>query len=68
MKAIGLHQYLPISDDNALVDVDLPKPEAEGRDLLVAVRAISVNPVDTKVRAPKDGAEDPPRVLGWDVA
>ena len=68
MKAIGLTKYLPISDSASLVDVELPKPEAEGRDLLVAVKAISVNPVDVKVRAPKDGLEDPPRVLGWDAA
>lgn len=68
MKAIGLTKYLPIADPASLVDVELPRPEAEGHDLLVSVRAISVNPVDTKVRAPKDGVEDPPRVLGWDAA
>ena len=68
MKAIGLTKYLPITDNASLVDVELPKPEAEGHDLLVSVRAISVNPVDVKVRAPKDGVEDPPRVLGWDAA
>jgi len=68
MKAIGLTKYLPITDNASLVDVELPKPEAEGHDLLVSVRAISVNPVDTKVRAPKGGVEDPPRVLGWDAA
>lgn len=68
MKAIGLTKYLPITDDASLVDLELPKPEAQGHDLLVAVEAISVNPVDTKIRAPKDGVEDPPRVLGWDAA
>ncbi len=68
MKAIGLSKYLPIADDASLVDIELPRPEAQGHDLLVAVRAISVNPVDTKVRAPKEGTEDPPRVLGWDAA
>ncbi|MEM8931688.1 MAG: alcohol dehydrogenase catalytic domain-containing protein, partial [Acidobacteriota bacterium] len=68
MKAVGLTHYLPITDDASLVDLDLPKPEATGHDLLVAVRAISVNPVDTKVRAPKDGLEDPPKILGWDAA
>jgi zinc-binding alcohol dehydrogenase family protein len=50
------------------VDLEIPKPDVGGRDLLVAVRAIAVNPVDTKVRAPKDGIEDPPRILGWDAA
>ncbi|WP_414451814.1 zinc-binding alcohol dehydrogenase family protein [Burkholderia sp. 22PA0099] len=68
MKAIALTRYLPIDDPQSLVDVDLPKPEATGRDLLVKVEAISVNPVDTKVRAPKDKVETAPRVLGWDAA
>jgi len=68
MKAIGLTKYLPIADSASLVDVELPRPEAEGHDILVSVRAISVNPVDVKIRAPKDGVEDPPRVLGWDAA
>ncbi len=67
MKAIGLTKYLPITDSASLLDVELPKPKPEGHDLLVSVKAISVNPVDTKVRAPKDGVEDPPRVLGWDA-
>ena len=68
MKAIGLTRYLPITDPSSLVDLEIPEPTAEGHDLLVAVRAVSVNPVDTKVRAPKDGVEDPPRILGWDAA
>ena len=68
MKAVGLTRYLPISDKASLIDLELPKPETAGHDLLVAVKAISVNPVDTKVRAPKEGVEDPPRVLGWDAA
>jgi zinc-binding alcohol dehydrogenase family protein len=68
VKAIGIRKYLPISDEASLVDLEIPKPDVGGRDLLVAVRAIAVNPVDTKVRAPKDGIEDPPRILGWDAA
>ncbi|WP_144143398.1 zinc-binding alcohol dehydrogenase family protein [Paraburkholderia sp. BCC1884] len=68
MKAVGLYRYLPIDQTESLIDVDIPKPEATGRDLLVKVEAISVNPVDTKVRAPKDKVEDTPRVLGWDAA
>ncbi|WP_233829851.1 zinc-binding alcohol dehydrogenase family protein [Paraburkholderia sp. ZP32-5] len=68
MKAVGLYRYLPIDHAEALVDVEIPKPEASGRDLLVKVEAISVNPVDTKVRAPKDTVEKAPRVLGWDAA
>lgn len=68
MKAIAYYQCLPITDASALQDVDLPAPQPGPRDLLVEVKAISVNPVDTKVRqnaAPENGA---PKVLGWDVA
>ncbi|TFI28926.1 zinc-binding alcohol dehydrogenase family protein, partial [Herbaspirillum sp. 3C11] len=68
MKAVALKRYLPIANPESLLDVDLPRPTAQGRDLLVAVKAIAVNPVDTKVRAPKDKVEDAPRVLGWDAA
>lgn len=67
MKAIGLNRYLPVEDEQCLQDIhnDIPKPGA--RDILVKVEAISVNPVDTKVRAPKEQIEDPPRILGWDA-
>ena len=68
MKAIAYFHSLPISDPNALQDIELPAPVAGPRDLLVEVKAISVNPVDTKVRqnvAPEGGAA---KVLGWDVA
>lgn len=69
MKAVGLLEYLPISEPDSLLDVELPKPAApQGRDLLVAVKAVSVNPVDTKRRAPKSDVEKEPRVLGWDAA
>ena len=53
MKAIALTHYLPIDDPASLVDVDLPDPVPAGHDLLVRIEAVSVNPVDTKVRAPK---------------
>jgi zinc-binding alcohol dehydrogenase family protein len=46
--------------------VDTPAPA--GRDLLVEVKAVSVNPVDTKRRAPKDLVEKTPKILGWDAA
>ena len=68
MKAIALTRYLPITDPESLFDVDLPNPQPVGRDLLVRVEAVSVNPVDTKVRAPKPDVEKTPRVLGWDAA
>ncbi len=68
MKAVGLKQYLPIENENSLLDVEIPKPTAKGKDLLVEVKAISVNPVDYKVRAPKDKVESEPKILGWDAA
>jgi zinc-binding alcohol dehydrogenase family protein len=68
MKAVGLIHYLPISDPKSLLDVELPKPAPAAQDLLVRVEAISVNPVDTKVRAPKPDVHTMPRVLGWDAA
>jgi zinc-binding alcohol dehydrogenase family protein len=68
MKAVALTRYLPISDPESLFDTELPKPSPTNHDLLVRVEAISVNPVDTKVRAPKEQVEKTPRVLGWDAA
>ncbi|MDM5214674.1 zinc-binding alcohol dehydrogenase family protein [Peribacillus sp. NJ4] len=68
MKAVGLTRYLPIGNPKSLVDVVIEKPRATGRDILVKVVAISVNPVDTKVRAPKDKVEEVSKILGWDVA
>ncbi|EYF08918.1 zinc-binding alcohol dehydrogenase family protein [Chondromyces apiculatus] len=68
MKAVALTRYLPIDDPESLLDVTLPDPTPTGRDLLVRVRAVAVNPVDTKVRSPKDKIEPSPRVLGWDAA
>lgn len=68
MKAVALTRYLPISEPDALFDTELPVPVPGDRDLLVRVEAVSVNPVDTKVRAPKDTVESSPRVLGWDAA
>jgi NADPH:quinone reductase len=68
MKAVALTRYLPIDDPQSLVDVELPKPTPGEHDLLVRVEAISVNPVDTKVRSPKSQVEAQPKVLGYDAA
>jgi NADPH2:quinone reductase len=67
MRAIVFRKSLPITDPEALVDVELPRPEPAGRDLLVKVEAVSVNPVDTKRRRGGDPPEGM-RVLGWDAA
>lgn len=68
MRAIGYRTPLPIADDNSLVDIDLPRPTPSGRDLLVEIKAISVNPADTKVRASARPEGDGWKVLGWDAA
>lgn len=68
MKAVGLTKYLAITHPESFLDVELPTPTSTGRDVLVAVQAVAVNPVDTKVRAPKDKVEATPRVIGWDAS
>lgn len=68
MKAVAYQKSLPADHPAALADITLPEPVPGPRDLLVEVRAISVNPVDTKVRR---GAEPPAgewKILGWDAA
>jgi NADPH2:quinone reductase len=68
MLAVGYQQPGSLDREDALLDIELPKPKPEGRDILVEVRAVSVNPVDTKVRG---SAKPEPRgwkVLGWDAA
>lgn len=67
MKAIGYLQSLPIDQQDALMDIELPTPEAGGRDLLVKVQAISVNPVDTKIRMRAAGENGQHKILGWDA-
>jgi len=69
MKAVGYQKPQPIAQPDSLVDITLPEPVATGRDLLVEVKAVSVNPVDTKVRKsalPADGQTH--KVLGWDAS
>lgn len=68
MRAVGYRTPGPIDRPDALLDIELPMPEAHGRELLVEVRAISVNPVDTKIRTRAGAAEGGWKVLGWDVA
>lgn len=67
MKAVAYRQAGPIDRPDSLLDVDLPTPVPSGRDLLVEVAAISVNPVDTKVRASSAPASGATKVLGWDA-
>ncbi len=67
MKAIGYTHSLPITDAKSLQDVELPQPVASGHDLLVCIEAISVNPVDTKVRQRAEPEAGHYKVLGWDA-
>ena len=67
LRAVGYVDCLPIDQPGALVELDLPAPEPGPHDLLVAVRAASVNPVDIKTRLGRPGSEDRPQVLGWDA-
>lgn len=67
MKAVGYRRSLPITDPAALEDLELPTPEPGPRDLLVRVSAVSVNPVDTKIRRSRQPAEGNVEVLGWDA-
>lgn len=69
MKAVGYHRSLPIDQDDSLLDLELGEPRLKSRDLLVAVKAVSVNPVDAKMRMrSQPQAGEPAHVLGWDAA
>lgn len=68
MRAVAYFESQPISAETSLVDIDLPKPEAKGRDILVEVKAISVNPVDTKIRIGVKPEAGTTKVLGWDAS
>jgi len=67
MKAVAYQKSLPISEPDSLMDVDLPDPKSTGRDLLVRVKAVSANPVDTKIRMRVNPDKGDFKVLGWDA-
>ena len=69
MKARGFNKHLPIEEDTSFEMFDIAKSEPKGRDLLVRVQAVSVNPVDTKIRGGSEGTEEAePQILGFDAA
>ncbi|WSH66516.1 zinc-binding alcohol dehydrogenase family protein [Rhizobium ruizarguesonis] len=68
MRAVAYKTPQPISAETSLIDVELPMPEARGHDLLVEIKAVSVNPVDVKVRAHSAPPAGELKVLGWDAA
>jgi len=67
MKAIGFRKSLPIAENESLIDYELPAPEPRERDLIVEIRAVSVNPVDTKMRMRGVPAGET-KILGFDAA
>lgn len=71
MKAVALTHHLPIDDPKSFIDIELPKPEPKDRDVLIRVKAVAVNPVDTKIRSGRGKTgpvENPPLILGWDAS
>lgn len=68
MKAIGYKESLPIDNEKSLQDIELDMPKATGKDILVEVKAISVNPVDYKIRQNVAPENDEWKVIGWDAA
>lgn len=67
MKAVGYKQSLPIENSESLIDIEMPQPSATGRDLLIQIKAIGVNPVDFKVRQNMSPEHGEVKVLGWDA-
>lgn len=67
MKAIGYIKNLPITDTDALTDIELAQPIASGHDLLVNVQAIAVNPVDCKIRNNVPAQDENYKIIGWDA-
>ena len=68
MKAVGYQTSLPIEHPDSLQDITLPDPVADDHDLLVEVKAVSVNPVDCKIRTGRTPPKGQWQVLGWDAA
>jgi zinc-binding alcohol dehydrogenase family protein len=66
-RAVATVSKAPISDPSSFVDMDMDVPPLGPRDLMVEVRAVSVNPVDTKVRG-NGASQTSPQVLGYDAA
>jgi zinc-binding alcohol dehydrogenase family protein len=69
MKAVGYYKSLPVTDTDSLIDVNADRPAPSARDICIAVKAVSVNPIDTKMRMRAEAKSgEPPRILGYDAA
>lgn len=68
VRAVGVTQNLPIGELGSLKNLKIQRPQVGPQDILVRVKAVSVNPVDTKHRKRVQASEEKPAILGWDVA
>lgn len=68
MKAIGFVGTKALEDKTCFIEFETPRPIPQGHDILVAIKAISVNPVDTKVRQKIVNLQEPAKILGWDAS
>jgi len=68
MKAIGFFKSDPETGGEVLRDIEVPKPAPTGRDLLVKIAAVSVNPVDVKTRSRVPADKKDATILGYDAA
>jgi NADPH:quinone reductase len=67
MNAFGYTQAHSL-EHFALRPMELPDPTPSGRDLLIEVKAIGLNPIDYKIRSRRSGSDEKPVILGWDAA
>lgn len=69
MKAIGFKTSLPISEPESFIEFETEKPTPKEHELLVKVKAVSINPVDFKIRqnSAKNTVLDQPKIIGWDA-
>jgi zinc-binding alcohol dehydrogenase family protein len=68
MKAIGYTGKNSIDNPDSFIAFEQQTPTPAGRDLLVKIQAVSVNPVDFKIRKATQEMQSPPKILGWDAA
>jgi NADPH2:quinone reductase len=68
MKAWGIRKFRPVTEEHCFSEFSCEVPEPRPHDVLVKIRAVGVNPVDTKVRAMQTEALETPRILGWDAS
>lgn len=69
MKAIGFKTSLSIEKEDSFIEFETPKPVPGTHDLLIKIEAVSVNPVDFKIRqnSAKETVLETPKIIGWDA-